>query len=141
MAFNPNQKSLAACIAEIKDIAERSRIASGKIITSKDKEVRDALGSLDVSNVPSGFTKWRLPVYLNEGSTFYFSYAPSGTTVPEHSHDEGDGLRVIMNGSIVYNDVELTSGDWMFLPKGQRYSFKVGKMGVGMFYCYSCCCA
>jgi hypothetical protein len=141
MAFNPNSKTLAACIAEIKTIAAKHKIDHSKIITSKHKGVLGAHKELLVPNVPGGFTKWRLPVYLTEGATFYMSFAPAGTKVPEHSHDEGDGLRVIMTGSIIYDGEEYTSGDWMFLPKGQKYNFEVGKMGVGMFYCYSCCCA
>jgi hypothetical protein len=61
--------------------------------------------------------------------------------VPKHSHDEGDGIRIIMSGSIIYDGHELSGGDWMFIPKGVAYDFKVGPMGAALCYCYCCCCA
>lgn len=61
--------------------------------------------------------------------------------MPNHSHDEGDGFRFIVSGSILFDGRELHAGDWMFIPKGKTYSFKVGRSGVGICYCYACCCA
>ncbi len=71
----------------------------------------------------------------------YISRGEANTKVPEHSHDEGDGIRFIMDGSMVYEGIELEQGDWMFLRAGPRYAFEVGPRGVLMCYCYSCCCA
>ncbi|SDT66259.1 hypothetical protein SAMN05216490_4690 [Mucilaginibacter mallensis] len=111
-----------------------------KISTSKDPDIQELLTSLYVDNVPDNFKKWQLPFYLDR-SQFYISTGISGAFVPEHSHNDGDGLRYIVSGSIEYNGKVLSAGDWMYIPKGVKYSFTVGKLGATMFYCYQCCCA
>jgi hypothetical protein len=35
-----------------------------------------------------------------------------------------------MSDSIIFDGRELTAGDWMHIPKGVRYSFKVGPKGA-----------
>ena len=70
----------------------------------------------------------------------FISVGAPGIKVPNHSHDEGAGIRFIMNGSITYKGKELTGGDWMYIPKGIEYEFEVGHLGVTMCYCYCCCC-
>ena len=111
------------------------------MITSRDEAARYAQKLLTVSEVPGGFRKWQLPVYLDRPSQLFITVAEPRADVPEHSHDEGDGIRFIAQGSIIYNGTELTAGDWMFIPAGSRYSFKVGELGALMCYCYCCCCA
>jgi maltoporin len=141
MAFNPNAMTFAQGVQRLQQAARAAGIPQGKIVTSRDHEVTHAVKSLMVSNVPSGFTKWQLPVFQDGPTQFFFSYAAPGVDVPQHSHDEGDGVRVILHGSIHFGDKELVAGDWMFIPKGVPYAFKVGDRGAGIFYCYQCCCA
>ncbi len=142
MAFNPNQSTLAACIEELRELQREMDLDMGKIITSRDPIVEKmAYSKLAVRNVPDGFTKTRLPVFFDKETTLYVSSAAPGAQAPKHSHDEGDGIRVMVSGSIRYGDAELTEGDWMFVPKGVPYEFEVGPRGATMFYCYSCCCA
>ncbi len=110
-----------------------------RIITSRDADAVKLCNLLAVdSGLPKGMTKWQLPFYL-DGGQFFMTTAEPGVKVGEHSHDD-DGVRFIISGSIIYDGIELSSGDWMFLPKGKRYSFKVGLLGVAMCYCYRCCC-
>ena len=73
-----------------------------------------------MSNVPGGFTKWQLPVLLTRPSQMFVTVAEPGLKVGEHSHDEGDGIRFIAGGSITFEDKELSGGDWMFIPAGNR---------------------
>ena len=142
MAFNPNQTTLAGCMQELREIQKKFGIDTGRIITSHDPIVKKlAYTDLNVSNIPEGFTKTRLPVYFEEPTTLYISAGAPGTKVPRHSHDEGDGIRFMISGSIHYKDMELTQGDWMFVPAKADYEFEVGPMGAVMCYCYSCCCA
>jgi quercetin dioxygenase-like cupin family protein len=68
----------------------------------------------------------------------FISVAAPNVKVPEHTHNEGAGLRFIASGSITYKDTELNAGDWMYIPKGAKYSFQVGALGATMFYCYHC---
>lgn len=142
MAFKPNAMTFAQGLQRIKEAAKSSGLEVGKgIVTSRDSAALKASLALAISNVPGGFKKWQLPVYMDGPSQMFFSIGAPDTEVPSHSHDEGDGLRVIVSGSILYGKQELTQGDWMFVPKGTKYQFKVGPAGAGMFYCYQCCCA
>ena len=111
-----------------------------RILTSRDKEAVELCNLLGISQkeLPSGFTKWQLPFYL-EGGQFFITAAQPGAEVGEHQHDS-DGVRFIMSGSIYYDGIELNTGDWMFIPKDKTYAFKVGPLGASMCYCYCCCC-
>jgi hypothetical protein len=94
---------------------------------------------LPIRNVPEGFEKWQLPFVFDKG-LFFITHAKPGTKAAEHSHDEGDGIRFIVSGSIHYKDHELGPGDWMFIPAKVPYSFTAGPRGASMCYCYCCCC-
>jgi len=141
MAFNPNAMSLAACLQHLHQVTKAAGLDIEQgITTSQDPGVKKVLKSLEVSNIPTGFVKVQLPVAFDGPTTTYMSFGAARTKVPLHSHDEGAGIRVIMFGSIKYKGRKLTAGDWMYIPKGVPYEFEVGNMGVGMFYCYACCC-
>lgn len=142
MKFNPNALTYDEGIERIHAALKAARVRLGnEIVTSRNPRVRKVMDSLRVKNIPNGFKKWQLPVYLDSPSQMYLSIGAPDTVVPRHSHQEGDGIRVIIGGSIIYNRVELTEGDWMFIPKGKPYDFKVGPGGASMFYCYCCSCA
>ena len=140
--FNPNQKSLSACIADIQSIQKEFGIDTDKIVHSRDPKVAKLLyKKLAVENVPEGFSKTMLPIHLEKSSTLYISSAAPNVRVPKHSHDEGEGIRFMISGSIKFADTELTAGDWMYVPAGFPYEFEVGPQGATMCYCYCCCCA
>jgi len=94
------------------------------IITSRDAPALSAKDYLEAENVPEGFQKWQLPVHLDGTLIPYFSVGEPGTRVPEHTH-EGDSIRFITGGSILFEGKELTAGDWIYIPAGQPYSFEV----------------
>ena len=140
--FNPGRLTFEQGLRRIKDAAKKTQLdQTSEIVTSRDTRAAKAQSLLKVDNIPDGFVKWQLPVYLEKPSQLFITVAPPDADVPEHSHDEGDGIRFISAGSINYNGQELTAGDWMFIPKGKTYSFKVGTFGAMMCYCYCCCCA
>jgi hypothetical protein len=141
--FNPNKLTFAQGIERIKKAVQEAKLGRGKIVTSRDEGADKLLDALRVTNIPGGFTKYQLPVYFEggPGAQFFISVGAPNTEVGKHSHDEGDGMRFIVSGSIVYEGKELSGGDWMFIPKGQPYSMRVGKAGATIFYCYQCCCA
>lgn len=111
-----------------------------RIYTSRDDESILLANLLQVKEVPDGFKKWQLPVVM-EPSQLFISVAAPDIKVPSHSHDEGDGIRFIMSGSVYFNGQELTAGDWMFIPAGKEYNIQIGPMGALMCYCYCCSCA
>lgn len=142
MTFNPNENTVDFCLKRVREAADASALDINKgITTSQDPKVKEVVSRLEVTNIPSDFVKFQLPVVFDGPTTTYLSFGAPRTKVPEHSHDEGSGIRVILSGSIIYEGLELTAGDWMYIPKGVSYKFVVGDMGVGMFYCYECCCA
>lgn len=142
MSFKPNALTFDQGLERIQAAYKKAGVKkTHEILTSRDKNAVVLTEQLGVSNVPGGFKKWQLPVYLDKPSQLFISVGSPDADVPLHSHDEGDGIRFIVGGSIIYNGVELTEGDWMFIPKGQKYSFKVGSRGVTQCYCYCCCCA
>jgi quercetin dioxygenase-like cupin family protein len=140
--FDPNRLSFEDGVERIQRAVEESGLrAEGRVLTSRDPDVAKAAESLAVENVPEGFTKWQLPVYLREPSQLFLTVAEPGVEAPPHSHDEGDGIRFIAGGSIDYEGKELIAGDWMYIPAGSSYSFRAGRFGAIMCYCYCCCCA
>src|SRR3984957_10639340 len=136
--FNPNAQKFNACIERIKNALQSSPFRENTIITSRDEGAEKRREALRLTNIPPGFAKWQLPLYFDKPTHLFMSVATAGAHTPEHSHDEGGGLRFIASGSMQYNGKELTAGDWMFIPAGAKYSFHVGPFGATMFYCYQC---
>jgi hypothetical protein len=140
--FNPNQLTFEEGLNRITRASEKIGIRlERRILTSKDEDVIKLTRVLQVNNVPDNFHKWQLPIYLDKPSQLYISVASPFAKVPSHAHNDGDGIRFIVSGSITYGHQELTAGDWMFIPTGHEYSFEVGQFGATMCYCYCCCCA
>ena len=140
--FDPNQVTFTQGLKRIEAAVHKLGMdTSKKVLTSQDSQAMAAQKLLTVTNVPGGFTKWQLPVFLDKPSQLFITLAAPNAEVPEHSHNEGAGIRFIAGGSIIYNGKELTAGDWMYIPQGAKYSFKVGSVGATMCYCYCCCCA
>jgi hypothetical protein len=139
--FNPNVATFEEGVERINEALSLAKFKIGhEIITSQDKEAIKLVNLLAVNNIPDGFKKWQLP-FVMESSQLFISVSNPDVEVPEHSHDEGTGIRFIMSGSIYYDGKELKSGDWMYIPKGAKYSFKTGPFGASFCYCYECCCA
>ena len=139
--FNPNKLTFEQGLERIEKAVKAEGLDTKKIVTSRDAKASKLREVLMTKNVPGGFMKWQLPVALQCQSQMFISVGAPNTKVPKHSHDDGPGLRFIGAGSILYNGKELTAGDWMYIPKGEPYSFEVGPLGATMFYCYCCCCA
>jgi hypothetical protein len=140
--INPNNLTFKQGLERIDEAAQRAGLKIGnEIITSRDERAMKAQEFLETKNVPQGFKKWQLPVAMRCESQLFITVAPPGAKVPQHSHDEGPGVRFIASGSIRYKGHELTTGDWMYIPAGVPYEFEVGPYGATMCYCYCCCCA
>ncbi|MGC4038713.1 MAG: cupin domain-containing protein [Chitinophagaceae bacterium] len=139
--FNPNAATFEEGVERVNQALKIAGLTvKDKITTSQDAHAIELVNLLAVDTVPDGFKKWQLP-FVFDKSQLFISVSNPDVSVPEHSHDEGAGIRFIMSGSIYYNGKELKSGDWMYIPKGARYSFKTGPFGASFCYCYQCCCA
>jgi hypothetical protein len=139
--FDPNQATYAEGAVRVERAVRALKVdLKSKIVTSRDPAAEKLKQALPIRNVPDGFEKWQLPFVFDKG-LFFVTHAKAGVKAAEHFHDEGDGIRFIVSGSIHFNKYELTAGDWMFIPARVPYSFEVGKAGAVMCYCYCCCCA
>ena len=103
------------------------------IVTSRDPWAERLRKELRMTNQPSGVTMWQLPVVLNQSLLFLQTLEP-GTVVPEHEHVRAAVFRLVIRGSINYNGTELNPGDWMYVPRGQSYSFSAGNAGATVMY-------
>jgi hypothetical protein len=138
--FNPNPASFEDGIKRVHEALKETKFkVSKQIVTSQDKGIEKVLNLLAADNVPNGFKKWQLP-FIFPRAQLFISVANPDAIVPAHSHDEGDGIRFIISGSVFYKGKELKSGDWMYIPQGTEYEIKIGSYGATMCYCYACCC-
>jgi len=68
-SFKPNALTFDQGLELIKAANQRAGYDwKAKITTSRDPEAKRAENDLIVKNVPEGFKKWQLPVYLNKPS-------------------------------------------------------------------------
>ena len=103
------------------------------IITSRDPRVQALREELRIPAAAEGFEMWQLPITLRHALLF-LSVARPGAAMPEHGHAGRTVFRLVISGSIVYEDTELTAGDWMYVPKGHRYAFRAGPSGATLLY-------
>ncbi len=122
----------------IDDVLKRHNLSLDRIITSRDLGVDMARYELRKPQ-PPGWQSWQLPVYMRSKVTFFFlQVAQPGSILPEHEHDVAQ-FRLILSGHVLYNGIELGSGDWIYTPKGAEYTLSVatnpGHNAV-IAYCY-----
>lgn len=125
-------------ILRVKDALKRQGLDSENIIfTSKDANVISLVKELEITSMPVGFTQYQLPFLMPSINSIYFlTYGQPNSRFPEHTHTQEGGLRVIINGSIIFNEMEFTAGEWLYISKGCSYSFTVGNSGCVIFHAY-----
>jgi len=110
-----------------------------RVLTSKDSDMEDILNRLNRNDgMPPGFQQWQLPVGIGDNRTVlaFMTDADAGAVLPTHSHD-ADIFRMVVSGSLQYNGVWLSAGDWMFIPKNTRYQYTAASNpGVRTLHCY-----
>src|SRR5687767_11652608 len=100
--FDPNRLTFAEGIERIEKALSRAGVKyKGQIITSRDPAMPQLREALKVTNVPSGFRKYQLPVALRCESQMFVTIAEPDIKAPRHVHKEGDGIRFIAGGSII----------------------------------------
>ncbi len=138
--FNPNEVTFEEGAKRVQAFLKEVCVdTSEQIMTSRDEIAVKLQRAMTVRNIPDGFEKWQLP-FVMEPTQLFITRALPGAKANRHAHEEGDGIRFIVQGSIVYRGQELSAGDWMFIPAGKDYEFEAGPHGALMCYCYACCC-
>jgi hypothetical protein len=125
-------------ILRVKEQLANGHLNTKKIVTSRDPSVVAMLDALETKAMPSGFIQHQLPILLpGDGAMYFITRGQANAKFPKHSHDRDDGLRVILDGSLIYDGVELFAGDWFYVPRGCAYEFQVGKNGCSVFHAYA----
>ncbi|MGE5049056.1 MAG: hypothetical protein ACM3PC_10830 [Deltaproteobacteria bacterium] len=137
--WDPNRVSFDKGRPYVEQQLRKARLdPDAAIMTSRDPKAIKAKGLLKTLNSPPGFEKWQLPFSFFHPTNFYVTVGKPGSRVPSHSHDEGAGMRFILDGSITFNGKRLGPGDWVYIPKGMAYRFTVGRRGVTLLADYAC---
>jgi len=130
------------------NFCEQNGYSLDKVLTSTDfqkdsdkfaaSKLADA-GLLDpqfASALPSDGTvaKSILPFTFLAGSALAFVLAKPNAVVREHAHTKGS-LRIILSGEYKFTglpagDMTLKAGDWIYIPKGQKYGYVTGPDGA-----------
>src|SRR5687768_9879387 len=107
-------------------LAEAKLDPDAQILTSRDPRSKKLKKLLETSNVPPGFKKYQLPFSFHKPSNQYMTVGKANAEVKSHAHEDGAGLRVVLEGSITYRGKVLKKGDWMYIPAGTAYAYRVG---------------
>ena len=113
----------------LKELYEKNIINSG-VVTSFDDVSERAKKELKV-NVPFSreVEKWQLPIDLPGIRLIKTVFQPNTVVLP-HVHQildpslKNGGFRMVVQGSIHFEDKNYLPGDWFFVPNGIPYSFK-----------------
>jgi quercetin dioxygenase-like cupin family protein len=113
-------------VRRVKDALQRHGRHLGEgIVTSKDRDIDQVRKELLHEHTAPGFQQWQLPVALgpNRDVLAFMTVAEPNAVVPEHAHGV-ELFRMVISGSMFFNNTELKAGDWMVVPKGVSYSLK-----------------
>jgi hypothetical protein len=128
-------------VLRVKEALKNLKIETGnRIITSKDADAINLIENLRRHHLPEGFEQWQLPFVFGGGNRPVMTFITIGNpnaVIPHHAHKNDLLFRIVISGSIIYNKIELTAGDWMHIPAGLAYSFKVGKLGSVTMHLYN----
>jgi hypothetical protein len=124
-------------ILRVKHCLSAAGVDTAQIVTSRDAAIASMEESLRTQVVPSGFEQYQLPILLSgENAMYFITTGQPFAEFPRHSHSKSAGLRLIIQGSIIYDGKELVSGDWLYVPRGCSYEFRAGQHGCSIFHVY-----
>jgi quercetin dioxygenase-like cupin family protein len=120
-------------------VGNRATTCNHPVSKSAMKKLRN-IGADQIPEHVDGAVHWFLPfaprMPANEESEGrYFAWIAvldPNTVIPNHSHamEKLGDMKVVLSGSIMHDDEELTAGDWLWIPAGEKYNFKVGNKGA-----------
>lgn len=128
-------------VRRVRQVLESLKLELGReIVTSRDPKIRKVVERLRRDTLPNGFQQWQLPIILGGGDRPVMSFLTVGapnTVLPVHRHKNDCLFRIVLSGSIMFGKVELSSGDWMYIPTGKSYSFAAGPFGCVVMHLYN----
>jgi hypothetical protein len=136
--WNPNSQTFEQGRPYVEKQLKAAGLGYDKIVTSKDPRAKKLRQLLSTNNAPRGFKKFQLPFAFFQPTNMYVTEGAPGAEVAEHAHTEGPGMRYIVEGSIKLGRHTLGPGDWVYIPAGAAYSFRVGRKRARMVATYQC---
>ena len=120
-------------VRRVKAVWEKYRNnLTGRIFHSREPLIKEMVEELQRDTLPTGFKQWQLPIVLGLNGDPVLGFITVGepnAKIPRHRHEKDSLFRIVISGSVFFGDVELTAGDWMFVPKGKAYSLTAGPLG------------
>jgi hypothetical protein len=118
--FDPHEKFLDQ--DEIDAVLGEHGLSLENIVHSRSPRMDEVRYAMRRRNQPDGWQSWQLPAYLlSKTTTFFLSVGAPGAILPGHAHEFGQ-FRIVLSGGVVFDGVELKSGDWIWIPAGKEYS-------------------
>jgi hypothetical protein len=110
-----------------------------RVVTSREPGLREATERLRRRDMPEGVDKWQLPLIIGgERPAFLFiTTLRPNAVVPLHGHSNDTITRIVMTGSVKAEGVELTQGDWFYVPRNVPYSYAAGSYGATLLHVYN----
>lgn len=128
-------------VLRVKEALKKLKLSLGdKIVTSRDPQMAKLMEELRRTTLPEGFEQWQLPIILGGGERPVMSFITVGqpnAKLPLHKHRNDTLLRIVLSGSIIYKNIELITGDWMYIPTGLAYGFAAGRLGCVIMHLYN----
>jgi len=122
---------------QIDAVLEKHGLSLENIVTSRDRGWAEARADLYRENMPPGWETWQLPLYLVSGTAFFFLTASApGAVLTSHAHDVAQ-LRIVLSGALIYDRIELKSGDWIYTPPKKEYSLTASLNPGGAIHLYA----
>lgn len=126
-------------VARIEEIRQRHLIGK-TVLSSRDPDVAAAMSSLEDA-FPSEFAgvkRWFLPIspVIPRGPgcyAAYFSRLDPRQVVTRRIDHQMYELNTVISGSLTYNGVTLTVGDWLWAPAGEQFMYAAGTFGCVLF--------
>ena len=87
---------------------------------------------------PSGLSRIPITWPIQDLNMFYILDAPPCSDIPEHAH-QSDIFRLVMEGDLEINGIEVKAGIWMLVTKGTQYSIS-SKTGYKALVAYKDVC-
>lgn len=109
-----------------------------EIISSRDPHIAEVQQELGGLLMPVGIDKAQIPIVLDADRPVYLfiTVGAPNAVVPMHVHQDDRIWRIILAGSIIHDGIELTQGDWFYVPRKKGYGYTVGKLGCILLHTY-----
>lgn len=99
-----------------------------EVVSSKDPRLARFAGEL--GRLAEEARRWEPPFSGDEDLLTSVTVAGPEADIGPTMHLDGDAVRFVLSGSVLFRGKELGPGDWLLIPAGKGYRLRVGYRGV-----------